>query len=360
MEQAMARLSPARRVTFRYILGQAQKYIALREFMKSVLVRELAQTKKEINVISRRFARDGFIGGPGDFYFLTMDEVEVIARGQGSGIPVDELVERRRREYERNQTVVLPEYSKGRPRPLSLEELESRGGVEVLDGIPVSPGKVTGRARVITDPRRHAEIKPGEILVAPVTDAAWTPLFVTAGAIVVDVGGPLSHGSIVAREFGIPGVLSVGMATRLIKTGQVVTVDGDCGKVYLHPSRTVTFPGGRVLTNSRQACWSAGPRAIKRMKGTGAPLEAGAEYSHDPSDDFHWNESFYFNFTDPGRRWAVGQGSAFFPTRKATSGAMMLYAGGSRILAALQDGAGPNRSGRVIIGRPRIPGARTP
>jgi len=58
---------------------------------------------------------------------------------------------------------------------------------------------------------------------------------VTAGAIVVDVGGPLSHGSIVAREFGIPGVLSVGMATRLIKTGQVVTVDGDCGKVYLHP-----------------------------------------------------------------------------------------------------------------------------
>jgi phosphohistidine swiveling domain-containing protein len=235
MGQAMARLSAARRVVFRYILGQAQNYIALREFMKSVLVRELAQTKKEINVISRRFARDGFIVEPGDFYFLTMDEVEAFARGRGSGIKVGELVDRRRREYELNQTAVLPEYSKGRPRPFSLEELESRGELEVLDGIPVSQGKVTGRARVITDPRRQAEIKPGEILVAPVTDAAWTPLFVTAGAIVVDVGGPLSHGSIVAREFGIPGVLSVGMATRLIKTGQVVTVDGDNGRVYLHP-----------------------------------------------------------------------------------------------------------------------------
>ncbi len=67
------------------------------------------------------------------------------------------------------------------------------------------------------------------------TDAAWTPLFVTAKAIVVDVGGPLSHGSIVAREFGIPCVLNVGVASRIIKTGQVITVDGTQGKVYLHP-----------------------------------------------------------------------------------------------------------------------------
>jgi phosphoenolpyruvate synthase/pyruvate phosphate dikinase len=106
----------------------------------------------------------------------------------------------------------------------------------VLEGIGVSPGVVTAQARVITDPRRDAVLKPGEILVAPVTDAAWTPLFVTAAATVVDVGGPLSHGSIVAREFGMPCVVNVSGATQLIATGQTITVDGGAGKVYLHPA----------------------------------------------------------------------------------------------------------------------------
>jgi pyruvate,water dikinase len=177
---------------------------------------------------------DGVIPEPEDLFFLTNLEVETLARGEGGDLAVDELVARRRREYERNKSIVLPEYSKGKPRPLSRRELELESDVEVLTGIPVSPGRVTGAARVITDPRRSSAIKPGEILVAPVTDAAWTPLFLTAGAIVVDVGGPLSHGSIVAREYGIPGVLNVGVATKLIETGQTITVDGDEGKVYLH------------------------------------------------------------------------------------------------------------------------------
>ncbi len=235
MGDTLNRLGGARRLLFRLILKQAQKYIALREFMKAVVVRCIAQIKSNYHTLSRRFAAEGIIREPQDLFFLTMEEVEVLASGEGDDIGVEDLVARRRREYERNQTVVLPESSRGRPRPLSPKELELREDIEVLSGIAVSPGRITGRARVITDPRRNAEIKPGEILVAPVTDAAWTPLFVTAGAIVVDVGGPLSHGSIVAREYGIPGVLNVGAATRLVETGQVIIVDGDRGKVYLHP-----------------------------------------------------------------------------------------------------------------------------
>jgi len=169
--------------------------------------------------------------------------VQAVARGEDIEGGVAEVVARRRDEYERNKTVVLPEYSRGKPRPLRADELASCDDVEVLSGIAVSPGVVTGRARVITDPRSNSEIKPGEILVAPVTDAAWTPLFVTAGAIVVDVGGPLSHGSIVAREYGIPGVLNVGTATLIIRNGQLITVDGDAGKVYLHPAEK-EGPGG--------------------------------------------------------------------------------------------------------------------
>jgi len=119
---------------------------------------------------------------------------------EGGEVPVRELVPRRREEYERNLAVDLPVYSRGHPVPLTSEEREPREETETLTGIGVSPGKVTGAARVITDPRRNAEIKPGEILVAPVTDAAWTPLFVTAAATVVDVGGPLSHGGAGVRD----------------------------------------------------------------------------------------------------------------------------------------------------------------
>ncbi|MBN2027241.1 MAG: hypothetical protein JW854_10840 [Actinobacteria bacterium] len=233
--QAMGRLNPLQRPLLRYFIKQSQDFIYMREFMKAVLVKLLAQGKMIYHALSRRFAREGMIAEPDDLFFLTRDEIRALALGQGADIAVEELVARRRREYEWNLGVVLPEHTKGRPTPLSPRELEMHGDVEALSGIAVSPGRVTGRARVITDPRSDAEIRPGEILVAPVTDAAWTPLFVTAGAIVVDVGGPLSHGSIVAREYGIPGVLNVGQGTRAIRTGQVITVDGDRGKVYIHP-----------------------------------------------------------------------------------------------------------------------------
>ena len=233
-EETMRRLKGPKRWLLNRLLSLTQRYIALREYTKATLIIGVAQTKREYHALAGRFAADGVIARPDDLFFLTNMEVEALARGEGKDLAVDELVARRRREYERNKSIVLPEYSKGKPRPLSKGELGLESDVEVLTGISVSPGRVTGAARVITDPRRSSEIRPGEILVAPVTDAAWTPLFLTAGAIVVDVGGPLSHGSIVAREYGIPGVLNVGVATKLVKTGQTITVDGDEGKVYLH------------------------------------------------------------------------------------------------------------------------------
>jgi pyruvate,water dikinase len=99
--------------------------------------------------------------------------------------------------------------------------------------LAVSPGVATGKARVILDAYEDAHIEPGEILIAPVTDAPWTPLFVPAAAVVVEMGGVLSHAATVAREFGIPGVSGVKDATRIIKTGQVITVDGNAGTVRI-------------------------------------------------------------------------------------------------------------------------------
>jgi phosphoenolpyruvate synthase/pyruvate phosphate dikinase len=99
-----------------------------------------------------------------------------------------------------------------------------------LRGSPASPGTVTGKARVILSPR-GAHLEPGEILVAPSTDPGWTPLFLTAGGLVMEMGGMMSHGAVVAREYGIPAVVGVADATERIATGDVITVDGSTGVV---------------------------------------------------------------------------------------------------------------------------------
>ena len=121
---------------------------------------------------------------------------------------------------------------------MSLKQKRGRGGKgDVIKGVAASPGKVTGAARVLHGPEDFSRMKPGDVLVAPITTPAWTPLFAMASAIVTDVGGPLSHGSIVAREYGIPAVLGTGVATRRIQNGQTITVDGSAGTVVLHPGQ---------------------------------------------------------------------------------------------------------------------------
>ena len=101
----------------------------------------------------------------------------------------------------------------------------------VLQGIPGCPGRARGRARVVTDPFDPRGLSPGEVLVAPITDPSWTPLFVPAEAVVVDVGAQMSHAVIVSRELGIPAVVSVTGATGCIPDGALVEVDGDLGLV---------------------------------------------------------------------------------------------------------------------------------
>jgi pyruvate,water dikinase len=101
----------------------------------------------------------------------------------------------------------------------------------VLKGVGASPGQVTATARVIYGPDGFTQMRPGDVLVARITTPAWTPLFALAAGVVTDVGGPLSHSSIVAREYRIPAVLGTGVATERLNSGQRITVDGDAGTV---------------------------------------------------------------------------------------------------------------------------------
>lgn len=103
----------------------------------------------------------------------------------------------------------------------------------MLKGFGASAGRVTAPACVLLGPEDFSKLHPGAVLVAVTTTPAWTPLFAMASAVVTDIGGPLSHSSIVAREYGIPAVLATGVATRRIQSGQMITVDGGAGSVTI-------------------------------------------------------------------------------------------------------------------------------
>ena len=108
---------------------------------------------------------------------------------------------------------------------------------EVIAGIGACPGTVTAVARVVLDPAGAVALEPGEIMIAPITDPGWTPTFMAASGVIVDIGAPLSHAAIVSRELGIPCVVSAAHASRRIPDGSLVTVDGTTGKVTVlsHP-----------------------------------------------------------------------------------------------------------------------------
>lgn len=117
------------------------------------------------------------------------------------------------------------------PVPVAL--LERTATASDVHGAAASPGKATGRVRVIASEREFWKLQQGEVLVSRYTNPAWTPLFALAAAVVVDAGGMASHAAIVAREYGIPAVMGAGNATRLLRDGQRVLVDGDRGRVVL-------------------------------------------------------------------------------------------------------------------------------
>ena len=144
-----------------------------------------------------------------------------------------------RRATRADQLSLVPPLARGPDEsdpPTSLGDIPKLVGAvrserAIVAGSPASPGRATGVVRVIRGPSEFDELQPGEILVAPLTAPAWTPLFLRAAAVVTDVGGAAAHASIIAREYGIPAVVGCGDATARLRTGMRVSVDGSTGNV---------------------------------------------------------------------------------------------------------------------------------
>jgi pyruvate,water dikinase len=226
--------NPIKRCIFNYVLRKAQNGSVLRENYKDEPVRYLAILRKMLQELGRRLNSRAVLADADDIFFLKLEEIEPVRRGQAS-FNVAEIIVSRRKEYEENKAVTPPKVVIGKFDPDNLVPEVTDTHADTLNGLAVSPGVVTGKARVILRADNDEQVLAGEILVAPFTDPGWTPYFVPAAGIVMDQGGLLSHGSIVAREYGIPAVVNVGPATQIIKTGQTIQVDGDHGTVRILP-----------------------------------------------------------------------------------------------------------------------------
>lgn len=189
--------------------------------------------------LGRRFVAGGAIESADSIYWLEQSEVAELIAAQEAGTPLPNLAGRIPSRKARWQSfvkisppVMLPEKT-GWDKLIHGDEAEKKDGKTILKGVGTSGGSITAPARVLFGPEDFDDMKSGEVLVAVTTTPAWTPLFAMASAVVTDIGGPLSHSSIVAREYGIPAVMAARGATRYIQSGQIVKVDGNAGTVTL-------------------------------------------------------------------------------------------------------------------------------
>ncbi len=216
------RRRPVRGSLALFLLRRARELAGLREAGKFAGLHRLAEMRRHLLAAGADLAAAGVLERPGDIMFLTLDEA--------STSPSKNLVAARRAVHEREcrrRSVPVALLSDG----TDVEAvLPSRPDPAALIGVGASAGRATGRVRVVLDPAT-AHLEPGEVLVTPTTDPGWTPLFLTAAALVTETGAVMAHGPTVAREYGIPAVICVLGATRHLRTGQVVTVDAAAGTV---------------------------------------------------------------------------------------------------------------------------------
>ncbi|MEU5847245.1 PEP/pyruvate-binding domain-containing protein [Saccharopolyspora shandongensis] len=224
----LRRRNPLRARVAGFVVDRVRQLAGLRELPKYCIVLAIANARRHLQAVGEELASNGRLERADDVFFLEYEEIDAAI----SGADHRDLVARRRETHERELRRRNP------PRVLLSDGTEPEAALPVatvdgqLAGTSASAGTVTGTARVVHDPVR-AQLAPGEILVAPSTDPGWTPLFLTAGGLVMEMGGPNSHGATVAREYGIPAVVGVPEATTRIADGQRITVHGSAGTVEL-------------------------------------------------------------------------------------------------------------------------------
>jgi phosphohistidine swiveling domain-containing protein len=236
----IAAASAPMRPVARLILTLARQRLPLRGVGKRSFLQANDVARASARRLGTFLAEHGALATEDDIFYLTVEEI------LADRLPDDAhgLVARRRARRAEYQELTLPDKWKGTPAPIPVvaaERIVSAKALipgDIVNGIGVSAGTVDGIVRVVTDPS-FADVEPDEILVAPVTDPSWSSIMFISSALVVDIGGPLSHAAVVARELKIPCVVATQTGTQLLRTGDRVRVDGTAGTIELldHPKR---------------------------------------------------------------------------------------------------------------------------
>ncbi len=227
---AQLRWRPLAAAYCRYLIARSREAMRLREAAKSVLVRLIGAMRPWCLELGRRLVARKLIAQVDDVFFLTGNDLVALAIQDWDGTGLGPLIAHRRARRAVLLAETVPEVVFG-DEPAPRAPLPEVAG-KALVGVGVSAGRAAGQARLIAHPDEGGRLAVGEVLVAPSTDPAWTPLFLRACALVTEVGGYLSHGAIVAREYGIPAVVNIPGIRAVLHDGETVTVDGDAGKVY--------------------------------------------------------------------------------------------------------------------------------
>ena len=238
----LERLRGLKRLVFRFALNWGQSMAAVREDALAEIGLAYPKIRELLHELGSRLVKAGTIQQADDVYWLEKDDIETCVLKLEQNHRLEDLtrqVASRKAFNERVAQMTPPPMIPLKKRVMGVkadvflaQTQESQTG-QVLKGVATSAGRVTAPACVIDGSEDFDQMRPGDVLVAGTTTPAWTPLFAMASAVVTDIGGPLSHGSIVAREYGIPAVMGTGVATRRIQTGETITVDGTKGEVIL-------------------------------------------------------------------------------------------------------------------------------
>jgi phosphohistidine swiveling domain-containing protein len=225
---------------FRRDLALVQELTSGREYTKATWAMSCRTCRPPMIELGTRLVDKNVIGDVEDIFFLLYDEVAPAIHGEISENDAKKKIKERKVVYENLKGYFPPVLFE---RPFELEPIIEQEAVAeaTYEGQGISPGSASGPARVVRSVEEALEIdlKPGEILVAPFTDAPWTPLFIPAAGVVVETGGVLSHAATVAREYGIPAVSNVrGAASGLIVNGAIISLDGASGEVTVSPPDT--------------------------------------------------------------------------------------------------------------------------
>ena len=242
----LAQLLVTERPKARFLLNRTRRFVQLRETSKATFLRVIDAARCAARVLGDRLANAAVLDSAQDIFHLTLSEIA--DPGFRDDPPaLREKIARRAAQREKYLKIELPFNFSGVPKPLETHtskpkpgeaspagaEPDETGRPETIGGMGVSPGVVQGRVRVLTGPTGDARMEPGEILVCPTTDPSWAGLLMLASGAVIDMGGSLSHGAVVARELGIPCVMNTGNGSRVLRTGDEVRMDGSTGIVEI-------------------------------------------------------------------------------------------------------------------------------